>query len=214
MSFLLKIAIIGDYNFTFNSHHATNISLDHSANFLDLEINYYWIRVSEAVQHKPTYFDQFDGVWIAPGTFQNLFFLNGIFNAITNRKIPVLITGEAFKFFIDFLILNHNLNLGGEKLISENPSFTFAPLPKSKKQIQYISNGRLLNDTLFFYYYDMLRLTHKKHVNEQTIVKYAYNRYALINKIDYDVNWPIAKRDVKAAKAYVLDRWNYMTNLN
>ena len=86
--------------------------------------------------------------------------------------------------------------------------------PESKKQVQYISNGRLLNDTLFFYYYDMLRLTHIKHVNEQTIVKYAYNRYALINKIDYDVNWPIAKRDVKAAKAYVLDRWNYMTNLN
>jgi CTP synthase (UTP-ammonia lyase) len=49
MSHLLKIAIIGDYNFTLNSHHATNISIDHSANFLELEVNYYWIRVSEAV---------------------------------------------------------------------------------------------------------------------------------------------------------------------
>jgi CTP synthase (UTP-ammonia lyase) len=120
MSHLLKIAIIGDYNFTLNAHHATNISIDHSASFLELEVNYYWIRVSEAVQHKPTYFDQFDGVWIAPGSFQNLFFLNGIFKAITARKIPVLITGEAFKFFIDFLILNNSLNPGGEKLISEN----------------------------------------------------------------------------------------------
>jgi len=120
MSFPLKIAIIGDYNFTFNSHHATNISLDHSASFLEVEVNYYWIRVSEAVQHKPTFFDQYDGVWIAPGTFQNLFFLNGIFKAITARKIPVLITGEAFKFFIDFLILNNSLNPSGEKLISEN----------------------------------------------------------------------------------------------
>lgn len=120
MSVVLKIAVIGDYNFTLNSHHATNLSLDHSASFLEIEVNYYWIRVSEAVQHKPVYFEQFDGVWVAPGSFQNLFFLNGIFKAITSRKIPVLITGEAFKFFIDYLILTNNLNAGGEKLISEN----------------------------------------------------------------------------------------------
>ena len=120
MSVVLKIAIIGDYNFTFNSHHATNLSLDHSANFLEIEVNYYWIRVSEAVQHKPVYFEQFDGVWVAPGSFQNLFFLNGIFKAITSRKIPVLITGEAFKFFMDYLILTNNLNANGEKLISDN----------------------------------------------------------------------------------------------
>ena len=43
MSEALKIAIIGDYNFTYNSHHATNLSLDHAAEFLELETNYYWI---------------------------------------------------------------------------------------------------------------------------------------------------------------------------
>ena len=43
MSDALKIAIIGDYNFTFNAHHATNLSLDHSSEFLEFEINYYWI---------------------------------------------------------------------------------------------------------------------------------------------------------------------------
>jgi hypothetical protein len=85
---------------------------------------------------------------------------------------------------------------------------------KPEKHIQYISNGRVLNDTLFFYYYDMLRLTDKKDLNEHTILKYADMRYSLINKIDYDVNWPIAKRDVYAGKAYLLDRWYYMTNLN
>jgi len=36
MSEALKIAIIGDYNFTYNSHHATNLSLDHAAEFLEL----------------------------------------------------------------------------------------------------------------------------------------------------------------------------------
>jgi len=98
--------------------------------------------------------------------------------------------------------------------IAETNAKDYDTEPKHGKHIQYISNGRLLSDTLFFYYYDMLRLTDKKEVNEHTIVKYAARRYSLINKVDYDVNWPIATRDVNAAKAYVLDRWYYMTNLN
>ena len=52
MSEALKIAIIGDYNFTFNAHHATNLSLDHSSEFLEVELNYYWIKISEALKHK------------------------------------------------------------------------------------------------------------------------------------------------------------------
>ena len=73
MSDSLKIAIIGDYNFTYNSHHATNLSLDHSLDLLEVEINYYWIKVNEAVKNKPIYFDQFDGIWIAPGPFKIYF---------------------------------------------------------------------------------------------------------------------------------------------
>ena len=46
MSISLKIAIIGDYNFTYNSHQATNLALDHSARFLDIEISYYWIKIN------------------------------------------------------------------------------------------------------------------------------------------------------------------------
>ncbi len=30
----LKIAIIGDFNFAFNTHHATNMALNHAENFL------------------------------------------------------------------------------------------------------------------------------------------------------------------------------------
>ncbi len=116
----LKIAIIGDYNFTYNSHHATNLSLDHSSNFLDLEVNYYWIKVNEAIQHKPIYFDQFDGIWIAPGPYQNPFYLNGIFKLLLEPKIPVIITGEAFKNLIEFIIALNQLNPFSEKLISEN----------------------------------------------------------------------------------------------
>ena len=49
MSEVLKIAIIGDYNFTYNSHHATNLSLDHASDFLEIEVNYYWIKINEAI---------------------------------------------------------------------------------------------------------------------------------------------------------------------
>jgi len=70
----VKIAIIGDYNFTFNAHHATNLALDHASNFLDVDVNYYWIRVSEVAQQKIAFFDQYDAFWIAPGPFLNPFF--------------------------------------------------------------------------------------------------------------------------------------------
>jgi CTP synthase (UTP-ammonia lyase) len=35
----IKIAIIGDYNFTFNTHHAVNLAIDHASHFLEIEID-------------------------------------------------------------------------------------------------------------------------------------------------------------------------------
>ena len=120
MSEALKIAIIGDYNFTFNAHHATNLSLDHSSEFLEVELNYYWIKISEALKHKEGYFQQYDGIWVAPGPIENPFYLNGIFKKIANKNIPVLITGEGFKIFLEYLITQNQLLSQQEKLISEN----------------------------------------------------------------------------------------------
>ena len=120
MSDTLKIAIIGDYNFTYNAHHATNLSLDHSSEFLELEPNYYWIKIIDALKHKAGYFEQYDGVWIAPGPIENPFYLKGIFKKLIENKIPVLITGEGFKLFLEYLITFHQLTSYQEKLISEN----------------------------------------------------------------------------------------------
>ena len=120
MSEALKIAIIGDYNFTFNAHHATNLSLDHSSEFLEVELNYYWIKISEALKHKEGYFNQYDGIWVAPGPIENPFYLNGVFKKISNKNIPVLITGEGFKIFLEHLITQNQLLSQQEKLISEN----------------------------------------------------------------------------------------------
>ena len=145
MSNSLKIAIIGDYNFTYNSHQATNLALDHSARFLDIEINYYWIKVSEAAQAKTQFYEQYDGIWIAPGPFKNIFFLNGIINTILQLKIPVLLTGESFKPLVEVLANQNQLNPNKEKLISDNlvdgQQFErLQILPHSKAFIQIYEN--------------------------------------------------------------------------
>lgn len=120
MSQTLKIAIIGDYNFTYNSHQATNLAIDHSGRFLEVDINYYWIKINEAAQYKLQNFEQFDAIWIAPGPFNNAFFLNGIIRSISTLRIPVLLTGESLRNLIEVLINSYQLNPNGEKMISDN----------------------------------------------------------------------------------------------
>ncbi len=120
MSQPIKIAIIGDYNFTYNSHQATNLSIDHSSRFLDIEVNYYWIKITEAAAFKPQQWSQYDGVWISPGPYQSAFYLSGVLKTIKQLSIPTLITGEAYKIFVETLINSYQLNPNGEKLISDN----------------------------------------------------------------------------------------------
>ena len=117
---VLKIAIIGDFNFTYNSHHATNLALDHSSRFLDVEINYYWIKLNEAIEFKESDFTSFDGIWFSPGPFKNNFYLNGIIDKVTGMAIPTFVTGESFKSLIEVLISQNNCNQENEKLISDN----------------------------------------------------------------------------------------------
>jgi CTP synthase (UTP-ammonia lyase) len=116
----LRIGIIGDFNFSYNTHHATNLALDHAGRFLELELSYYWIKLNEALGMKQSQFENFDGVWLAPGPYLNSFYLTGIVDQLMSYRIPVFITGEGFKAFLDVLIQRNNLNANGEKLISEN----------------------------------------------------------------------------------------------
>ena len=118
----LKIAIIGDFNFTYNSHHATNLAIEHSQNLLDLELNTYWLRVHEAASMKQSQFNSYDGLFVAPGPFENVFFLSGVLDAAIQSSVPLLITGDAYKIFIELLIAQNNLSASNEKLISDNLS--------------------------------------------------------------------------------------------
>lgn len=116
----LKIGIIGDFNFTYNTHHATNLALDHAGRFLEVELSYYWIKINEFLNLKPQHLSNYDGFWFAPGPFINLFYLNGVIDMLLQQQAPVFITGEAYKALIDVLINRNNLNVNGEKLISDN----------------------------------------------------------------------------------------------
>lgn len=116
----LKIAIVGDYNFTYNSHHATNLAIDHASGFLDVDINYYWVKLNEVVGFRPQQFNQYDGFWIAPGPIRNEFFLHGILKEIMSKPIPTLITGDGYRTFVEALINMYQLNRQNEKLISDN----------------------------------------------------------------------------------------------
>ena len=120
MSQSLKIAIVGDYNFTYNSHHATNLAIDHSSQFLEIDVNYYWIKLNEVIKYRPQQFQQYDGIWIAPGPIRNPFFLHGIIKEIIGKSIPTLVTGEGYKTFLEVLISTYQLNPKNEKLISDN----------------------------------------------------------------------------------------------
>ncbi len=120
MSHSYKIAIIGDYNFTYNSHHATNLALDHAASFLEIDISYYWIKSADILKFRPQQFVQYDGYFVAPGPIKNWFFLHGVIKELYWKSIPTLMTGDCFKSFVDVLINKYQLNPNNEKLISDN----------------------------------------------------------------------------------------------
>ncbi len=141
----LKIAILGDFNFTYNAHHATNLAIEHSKNLLDIEVNTYWLRIHEAASLKPHQFANYDGLFVAPGPFENMFFVSGVLDAAIQSGVPLLITGDAYKVFIEILIAHNNLNANNEKLISDNlspkDSFERIDVFPVSKELEKMYNG-------------------------------------------------------------------------
>jgi CTP synthase (UTP-ammonia lyase) len=141
----LRIAVLGEFNFTINSHHATNLAIDHAARFLDEDISYYWVKIEEAAYFKMESFEKYDGVWLAPGPYKNVFFLNAILDTLIRLKIPTLVTGEGYRSLVEVLIASNDLNPDKEKLISDNlvegNNFERVQIvPHSKEMVQLYEN--------------------------------------------------------------------------
>ncbi len=120
MSRAIKIAVVGDFNFAFNAHHATNLALEHSALLFEEEINHYWIRPNEVLGFKKNELEIYHGIWLAPGPYINDFHLTSVINHILEAKKPTLITGEGFFHLVHHFVNKFQLNPRNEKFISDN----------------------------------------------------------------------------------------------
>jgi CTP synthase (UTP-ammonia lyase) len=120
MEGVLRIAIIGDYNFAYHSHNATNQALQHAEKVLDQPINYYWLNERECTENPTSFYESYDGIIIAPGPYQQPFYFNSIIKNLIDKDIPVLGTGECFKILIETYFSGLGFDLNSEKIISEN----------------------------------------------------------------------------------------------
>jgi CTP synthase (UTP-ammonia lyase) len=61
----IKIAIIGEYDPSFEPHALTDAAIGHSARHLDVELSRSWVSTSDLTAST---LDEYDGAWIAPGS--------------------------------------------------------------------------------------------------------------------------------------------------
>lgn len=120
MSNPIKIAIIGDYNFAYHSHNATNQALQHCESIFETPINLYWLTEEECCTTSSNFIDEYDGVLLAPGPYKQPFYLISVIQKLYGSKIPVLGTGDCFKLLIEDFFNGQGYNLKAEKIISDN----------------------------------------------------------------------------------------------
>ena len=145
----IRIAIIGDYNFAYHSHNATNKALQHTEKILDQQIDFFWFNEHEFCEFTREEIERYDGVLIAPGPFQKPFYFNAILNMLKAIDLPVLGTGEIFKILIQSHFSDLGYDQNGEKIISDNlvdgNHFTQVSLTKLSDECEklYIHRGAI-----------------------------------------------------------------------
>lgn len=145
----LRIAIIGDYNFAYNSHHATNQALQHVEEVLEQQLNFYWLNEKECCENKSDVFSDYDGVIIAPGPYRHPFYLSSIIRELLKKNIPVLGTGDCFKLLVESFFAERGIDINNEKIISDNliegNQFTEIRLDKLSSELEkiYLNKGKI-----------------------------------------------------------------------
>lgn len=116
----LRIAVIGDYNFAYHSHNATNQALQHCEDVLDVSINYYWVNERECCEENLNFTEDYDAVLVAPGPYQHTFYFQSIISKLLQNQIPVLGTGDCFKILVEEYFHSKGFDQQHEKIISDN----------------------------------------------------------------------------------------------
>ncbi|HLW38801.1 MAG TPA: hypothetical protein VKX31_00325 [Brumimicrobium sp.] len=155
----LKIAIIGDFNFSYNAHHATNIAVEHASIGLGIHTNYYWLRLHEMRVIKQNDLKKYDGFWLAPGPYDNEVFLTEILELILDTNLPLFLTGRSFKAFIEVICKRYNIKTNQEKAISENlfqgnqyDRIKVVPILEPLKKLYHGKNREELSNSRFSIY--------------------------------------------------------------
>ena len=142
MDEVLRIAIIGDYNFAYNSHNATNQALQHVEAVLDQPLNFYWLNEKECCEQDEDFYANYDGVIIAPGPYRQPFYFNSIITKLLEKNVPTLGTGDCFKLLIQTYFNQRGFDLTSEKVISDNliegNQFTSVSLEKLSDEFQKV----------------------------------------------------------------------------
>jgi len=144
----IRIAVLGNYNFAYHSHNATNKAIQHCEKILNHPINFYWLNGVEFCEYKvEELVAQFDGVYIAPGPFLQPFYFNAIFKTLLEVDIPVFGSGEVYRLLIQYHFGSKGYDLKEEHIISDNlidgNHFTQVSLDKFSSECQkiYIHRG-------------------------------------------------------------------------
>ncbi len=116
----IKIAVIGDFNFTYNTHHAINFAIDHTIHFLGIDCDYYWLKPEEFTSKKMTQLNQYDAFWVSSGPYKDESFIDKAITKLMQLKLPVLVTGDAYSNFFRALSTSFHLNPNEDKIISDN----------------------------------------------------------------------------------------------
>jgi CTP synthase (UTP-ammonia lyase) len=93
MSRPIRIALVGDFNPEFHSHHATNAALDHAAAQFEMPVQYEWIPTGKIGKNPEEVLSSFDGIWATPGSPYNS--MEGMLRAIEfarTRQWPFVAT--------------------------------------------------------------------------------------------------------------------------
>ena len=64
----LRIAVVGDFNPEYHTHHAINDSLRHAAGALDLPMESKWVATACAARDADRIFRDYNGLFIASGS--------------------------------------------------------------------------------------------------------------------------------------------------
>jgi CTP synthase (UTP-ammonia lyase) len=95
---LKKIALLGEYNHTFQPHIATNTAISHSSQKLGISVEGVWVSTDDI---EKSIFDTYAGIWVAPGSpYKNMDKTLWAIQYARENSVPCLGTCGGFQHLI------------------------------------------------------------------------------------------------------------------